>query len=334
MIYTASDVRYDSMPYVRCGNSGLMLPRLSLGLWQNFGGADDAEAGRDMILHAFDAGVTHFDLANNYGPPPGAAEEFMGRLLKSDLSPYRDELILSTKAGFRMWPGPYGEWGSRKNLLASLDQSLQRMGVDYVDIFYHHRPDLDTPLEETASALVDAVRSGKALYVGISSYSAERTRAMAAILRAERVPCIIHQAKYSMLTRRVEQDGLLPALADEGMGAIIFSPLEQGILAGRYLKGTPAGSRLSRDGPFLQKDRVEQFSEQVARLAALADLRGQTLAQMALGWVLRQIGVTSVLVGASSVAQIDENIGALQHPHFDTDELNQIEAICCGDGGR
>lgn len=320
------------MPYVRCGNSGLLLPRVSLGLWQNFGGSDDHERGRDLILHAFDAGVTHFDIANNYGPPPGAAEEFMGRLLQSDLHRYRDEIIISTKAGFYMWPGPYGEWGSRKNLLASLDQSLRRLGVDYVDIFYHHRPDPDTPLEETAGALVHAVRSGKALYVGISNYNAERTRAIAAILRAERVPCLIHQAKYSMLNRRVEEDGLFPVLAEEGMGAIIYSPLEQGILAGRYLQGTPTGSRLAKGGPFLREDRVNRFSEQVAKLAVLADRRGQTLAQMALAWVLRQIGVTSVLIGASSAAQLDENIGALQHPHFDPDELRQIDDICCSEG--
>lgn len=331
MEYIASDVRYDSMPYVRCGSSGLLLPRISLGLWQNFGGGDDFNVGRDLILHAFDAGITHFDLANNYGPPPGAAEQFMGRLLQSDLRRYRDEIIISTKAGFLMWPGPYGEWGSRKNLLASLDQSLKRMGLDYVDIFYHHRPDPDTPLEETAGALVHAVRSGKALYVGISNYNSKRTREMAAILRAERVPCIIHQVHYSMLTRRIEGDGLLPALAEEGMGAIIFSPLEQGILAGRYLRGKPSGSRLSKGGPFLGEERIQRFSEQVAKLAALADMRGQTLAQMALAWVLRQLGVTSVLIGASSISQLDENMGSLQHPHFDADELKQIDAICCGD---
>lgn len=297
--YRPSEARYDAMHYARCGRSGLKLPRISLGLWHNFGGVDDFENARAMALRAFDLGITHFDLANNYGPPPGSAEETFGRILRHDLAPFRDELIISTKAGYWMWPGPYGEWGSRKYLLSSLDQSLRRMGLDYVDIFYHHRPDPETPLEETMTALDQIVRSGKALYVGISSYNADRTREAARILKALGSPCLIHQPRYSMFDRWIE-GGLLNVLGDEGIGCIVFSPLAQGLLTDRYLQGIPADSRAAKPDGFLKPEQVtDDKLEKVRRLQELARARGQTLAQMALAWVLRHSEVTSALIGAS-----------------------------------
>src|SRR5438128_5975089 len=287
MPYRPADIRYDAMAYERCGKSGVQLPAISLGLWHNFGGVDRFSNSRAMVLRAFDLGITHFDLANNYGPPPGSAETTFGRILRRDLSPYRDELIISTKAGYLMWPGPYGEWGSRKYLLASLDQSLSRMGVDYVDIFYHHRPDPDTPIEETMSALDHAVRSGKALYVGISSYTAEQTRHAADILKALGTPCLIHQPRYSMFDRWIE-GGLLAVLREEGIGCIVFSPLAQGLLTDKYLKGIPPDSRAAKPHGFLRPEQVtEDKIARVHRLQKVAELRGQTVAQMALAWVLR-----------------------------------------------
>jgi L-glyceraldehyde 3-phosphate reductase len=319
--------RYEKTPYRRCGRSGLRLPAISLGLWHNFGGVDAFETGRAIVRRAFDRGVTHLDLANNYGPPPGSAEEAMGRILDLDLRPYRDELVLSTKAGYLMWPGPYGEWGSRKYLLSSLDQSLRRMRLDYVDIFYSHRPDPETPLEETMSALDQAVRSGKALYAGISNYSAEQTAEAAAILRRLGTPCLIHQPKYSMLERWIE-DGLTAVLEREGIGCIAFSPLAQGLLTDRYLGGIPEGSRASKPHGFLRPEQVTPDRiERVRRLNEIAKARGQSLAQMALLWVLRAPVVTSALVGASSVAQLDQNLDALAGPALSADELARIEAI-------
>ena len=324
MGYDAAGDRYDSMAYRRCGRSGLLLPAVSLGLWQNFGADRPLEASRAVLLRAFDLGVTHFDLANNYGPPYGTAEETFGRILTSDLGPYRDELLISTKAGYDMWPGPYGNWGSRKYLLASLDQSLRRMGLDYVDVFYSHRVDPDTPVEETMSALDAAVRQGKALYVGISSYSADRTREAVNILRELGTPLLIHQPSYSMLNRWIEAS-LLDVLHESGIGSIVFSPLAQGLLTDRYLQGVPEGSRGARNGSL----RPEYLSEEnLARVRALQDIatrRGQSLAQLAIAWVLRDERVTSALVGASSVDQLEHNLAALNNLHFSADELTEID---------
>ncbi len=315
------------MTYRRCGRSGLELPAVSLGLWHNFGGVDVLENARAMIHRAFDLGITHFDLANNYGPPPGSAEQHFGRILRQDLAGYRDELIISTKAGWDMWPGPYGNFGSRKYLLASLDQSLRRMGLDYVDIFYHHRPDPDTPLEETMGALDTAVRQGKALYAGISAYDPDQTRKAARLLRDLGTPCLIHQPKYSMLDRTVEQ-GLLATLDDEGIGCIPFSPLAQGLLTDRYLHGIPDDSRAAKPHGFLGRDEVtDAVVEKLHRLNAVAEGRGQSLARMALAWVLRHATVTSVLIGASRVEHVDDGVGALAHLAFDADELAEIDRI-------
>jgi L-glyceraldehyde 3-phosphate reductase len=325
-MYTAEENRYLSMPYNRCGNWGLKLPAISLGLWHNFGGVDILENGRDMLRRAFDLGITHFDLANNYGPPPGSAEENFGKLLKQDFLPYRDELIISTKAGYLMWPGPYGEWGSRKYLLSSLDQSLKRMGLEYVDIFYSHRPDPDTPLEETMMALDQAVRSGKALYAGLSNYSAEMTREAVTILWDLGTPCLIHQPKYSMFERWIE-DELLDVLEEEGIGCIPFSPLAQGLLTDRYLNGIPEGSRASKSWGFLKPNQVGPALGKVKKLDKVAQERGQTLAQMALAWVLKDKRITSVLIGASSVAQLDDNVETLKNLVFSDEELHLIETI-------
>lgn len=327
MSYLPAESRYETMRYNRCGRSGLKLPAISLGLWHNFGGVDTMENGRMMIRRAFDLGITHFDLANNYGPPPGSAEENFGRILRDELSAHRDELIISSKAGYTMWPGPYGDWGSRKYLVASLDQSLKRMGLDYVDIFYHHRPDPDTPLEETMGALDFIVRSGKALYAGISNYPAEPARQAAQLLRQLSTPCLIHQPSYSMFNRWIE-DGLLETLADAGVGCIAFSPLAQGLLTDKYLQGIPEGSRASKAHGFLRPAQVtEEKISKVKRLNDLAQARGQTLAQLALAWVLRHPGMTSALVGASRVAQIEDAVGTLKNPSLIHDELRQIEAI-------
>lgn len=330
MPYLASDNRYDKMIYNRVGRSGLKLPAISLGWWYNFGGLDVLENGRAIARRAFDMGVTHFDLANNYGPPPGSAEENFGTLYKQDFHPYRDELIVSTKAGYDMWPGPYGEWGSRKNLLASLNQSLKRMRLDYVDIFYSHRPDPDTPLEETLGALDTAVRQGKALYVGISNYNPEMTRRAAKILRELGTPCLIHQPRYSMLDRWVE-DGLLDVLTEEGIGSIVFSPLAQGQLTDRYLKGVPSGARATKtERVWLTPDDVKQNLPKVQKLNELAQKRGQSLAQMALAWVLRLPAVTSALIGASNVKQLEDNLAALNNLKFGDDELSKIESVLKG----
>ena len=329
--FVASDDRYDQMQYRRTGRSGLRLPTISLGLWHNFGGIDVYETGRAVVRRAFDLGVTHFDLANNYGPPPGSAEENFGTILARDLKPYRDELIISTKAGYLMWPGPYGEWGSRKYLLASLDQSLKRMGLDYVDIFYSHRLDPETPLEETMSALDQAVRQGKALYAGISSYSPEATRRAAAILDSLGTRCLIHQPSYSMLNRWVE-NGLLDALGDLGIGCIAFSPLAQGMLSDKYLNGIPEGSRVTRSGSI---SRQMLSDSNIARIRGLNDIarrRGQTLAQMAIAWVLRDDRVTSALIGARTVEQLEDSLGALRKREFSDDELTAIDQLAT-DGG-
>lgn len=324
-MFKADDTRYNEMKYNRCGRSGLKLPALSLGLWHNFGGNDIFENGRRMIHRAFDLGITHFDLANNYGPPYGSAEENFGKILKQDLLPYRDELIISTKAGYDMWPGPYGEWGSRKYLLASLDQSLKRMGLDYVDIFYSHRPDPDTPLEETMGALDSAVKQGKALYAGISSYSAKKTREAAEILKSMGTPLLIHQPSYSMINRWVEED-LLDTLGKEGIGCITFSPLAQGMLSNKYLKTIPEGSRAARPGSSLSRSMLsEENLENIRQLNRIAQRRGQTLAQMAVDWNLNHPQVTSVLVGASSVTQIEQNVDALKNLSFTKEELMEID---------
>jgi L-glyceraldehyde 3-phosphate reductase len=326
-MFVASANRYDTMQYNRCGRSGLKLPAISLGWWYNFGGLDLLENGRAIARSAFEHGVTHFDLANNYGPPPGSAEETFGRLLREDFAPYRDELIISTKAGYDMWAGPYGEWGSRKYMLASLDQSLKRMGLEYVDIFYSHRPDPDTPLEETMGALASAVRQGKALYVGISNYSAEQTRQAARILRDLGTPCLIHQPRYSMLDRWVE-DGLLDTLEKEGIGSIVFSPLAQGQLTDRYLNGIPQGARATKtERVWLTPDDVRQNLPKIQKLNEIAGLRGQSLAQMALAWVLRKPQVTTALIGASSVKQLEMNLAALNNLQFTQDELNAIDSV-------
>ena len=327
MPYLASDSRYDKMTYVRSGNSGLKLPQISLGWWYNFGGLDNLENGRAIGRRAFDLGVTHFDLANNYGPPPGSAEENFGTLFKQDFHPYRDELIISTKAGYDMWPGPYGEWGSRKYLLASLDGSLKRMGLDYVDIFYSHRFDPETPLEETMGALDTAVRQGKALYVGLSSYNPEQTRRAAQILRDLGTPCLIHQPLYNMFDRWIE-NGLLDVLVEEGIGCIVFSPLAQGQLTSRYLSGIPSGARATKtERVWLTPDDVKANLPKVQKLNELAQQRGQSLAQMAIAWVLRKPAVTSALIGASSVKQLEDNLAALNKLKFSEEELDKIESI-------
>jgi L-glyceraldehyde 3-phosphate reductase len=325
MSYDASEDRYTRHPYRRCGRSGLQLPAISLGLWQNFGDESPIATQRAILRRAFDLGVTHFDLANNYGPPYGGAEINFGRLLREDFLPYRDELVISTKAGYDMWPGPYGEWGSRKYVLASLDQSLARMGVEYVDIFYSHRFDPDTPLEETMGALDSAVRSGKALYAGISSYSPERTRDAASILRILGTPLLIHQPSYSMLNRWIE-DGLLDVLAAEGVGCIAFSPLAQGLLTTKYLDGVPAGSRASRNGSLSQDQLSEKTLTHVRALNSIAAERGQSLAQMALSWALRDPRITSALIGASSVTQLEENLAAADKTAFTADEIVAIDS--------
>lgn len=325
--YSAAPDRYDQMTFRRCGRSGLKLPVLSVGLWHNYGHTDNLENARHILRTSFDHGITHFDLANNYGPPFGAAEENFGRLFRQDWAPYRDELILSTKAGWDMWPGPYGNFGSRKYLIASLDQSLRRMGVDYVDIFYHHRPDPETPLEETMGALDQIVRQGKALYVGISQYSAEDTARAAAILRSMGTPLLIHQPRYSMMDRWVE-GGLLDTIETEGVGAIAFSPLEQGILTDKYLHGFPENSRAVRDGRYLQKEKIApEKLEKVRQLNDIALSRSQTLAQMAIAWLLKDQRITSVLVGASSPEQMLDNIGTVKNLGFEQEELSRIEGI-------
>jgi L-glyceraldehyde 3-phosphate reductase len=330
MPYCALDTRYDSMPYARVGKSGLKLPRISLGWWYNFGSIDRLENARAMARRAFDLGITHFDLANNYGPMPGSAEETLGLLLKQDFGPYRDELIISTKAGYGMWDGPYGDFGSRKFLIASLDQSLKRMGLDYVDIFYHHRPDPETPLEESMGALDHIVRSGKALYVGVSNYSAEDTRKAAQMLRSLGTPLLIHQPRYNMFDRWVE-DGLLDVLEEEGVGGIAFSPLAQGQLTDRYLGGIPAGARASKtERVWLTPDNVKANLPKVKLLNDLAQRRGQKLSHMALAWVLRKPQVTSALIGASSVAQLEDNLAALNNLAFSEAELKEIEKILAG----
>ncbi len=324
-MYLPAENRYDSMQYKRCGKWGLKLPAVSLGLWHNFGGIDTLENGRAMLHRAFDLGITHFDLANNYGPPPGSAEENFGKILKQDFSVYRDELIISSKAGYLMWPGPYGEWGSRKSVLSSLNQSLKRMGVEYVDIFYSHRPDPDTPLEETMMALDQAVRSGKALYVGISNYPADMAREASRILKELGTPCLIHQPRYSMFERWVE-DELLDVLEEEGIGCIPFSPLAQGLLTNKYLKGIPEGSRATRE-VFLKKEHVETAHDKIVALNNIAQQRGQSLAQMALAWVLRDKRITSVLIGASSVKQLDDNVEMLKNVSFSDEDLSKIEKV-------
>ena len=330
MAYQPAETRYEAMQYRRSGRSGLKLPAISLGLWQNFGGVDTVENARAMLRRAFDLGITHFDLANNYGPPPGSAEENFGHIFAQDFAPYRDELLISSKAGYRMWPGPYGEWGSRKYLIASLDQSLKRMGLDYVDIFYSHRPDPETPLEETMGALDSIVRSGRALYVGISSYTAEQTSQAAAILRGLGTPCLIHQPRYNMLDRWIE-DGLLDVLNTEGIGCIVYSPLAQGILTNKYLEGVPADSRAGKaQGRFGWDDRLKANIDKVHKLNQLAQSRGQTMAQLAIAWVLRHPNMTSALIGASRVAQIDDAVTTLDNLAFSNEELASIDAILSG----
>lgn len=327
MAYAPSEERYDKMVYRRCGKSGIKLPEISLGLWHNFGSVDVFENFRKILWKAFDAGITHFDLANNYGPVPGSAEENFGTVIKKDFAGLRDEMIISTKAGWQMWPGPYGDYGSRKYLLASLDQSLKRMDLEYVDIFYSHRPDPETPLEETMGALAQAVHQGKALYVGISSYPADTTRQAAAILKEMGVRCLIHQPKYSMFNRWVE-DGLLDALEDNGMGCIPFSPLEQGLLTDKYLKGIPSGSRASKPTGFLRpEDVTDEKVSKARKLNDIAKNRNQSLAQMAIAWLLKDPRVTSVLVGVSSPEQLEDNLKTLENLSFTEDELNRIEII-------
>lgn len=325
-MYSAQPERYDNMTYRRCGRSGISLSIISLGLWHNFGGVDDFENSRAMLRRAFDLGITHFDLANNYGPPYGTAEENFGKILKADLAPYRDELIISTKAGYDMWPGPYGNGGSRKYLTASLDQSLRRLGLEYVDVFYSHRPDPETPIEETMSALDRAVRSGKALYAGISNYSPEQTKEAVAILRGLGTPCLIHQVKYSML-RREPETGLFDVLAEDCVGAIAFSPLAQGLLSDRYLAGVASDSRAARNFFLKRKDVSETMVARILALNEIARERGQSLAQMALAWVLRQPVMTSALIGASKTSQIEDCVGAMGNLKFSLEELRRIEAV-------
>jgi L-glyceraldehyde 3-phosphate reductase len=328
-MYVADDKRYDAMQYRRSGRSGIQLPAVSLGLWHNFGGVDNFENSRAMLRRAFDLGITHFDLANNYGPPYGSAEETFGQIMKKDFLPYRDELIISTKAGWDMWPGPYGDLGSRKYLLASLDQSLKRMGLEYVDIFYHHRPDPNTPMEESLGALDTAVRSGRALYAGISAYNAEQTAKAVKILRDLGTPCLIHQPRYSMFVRDPER-GLLDVLEKEGVGSIVFSPLAQGVLSDRYLHGIPSDSRAARDFFLKKKDVGEDKLAKVRALNEIARQRGQTLAEMAVAWVLRDPRVTSALVGTSKVSQVDDNVAALKNLKFSAEELRKIDGVLAG----
>lgn len=326
-MYQASKQRYETMPYRHVGQSGLRLPAISLGLWHNFGDVDRLSNQKEILCGAFDRGVTHFDLANNYGPPAGSAERNFGRILREELGQYRDELVISSKAGYYMWPGPYGEWGSKKNIIASCDQSLQRMGLDYVDIFYHHRPDPDTPIEETAGALDLLVRQGKALYIGVSNYSAEQTVAIAKVFKKLGTPFIIHQPRYNMFDRWIE-DGLTDVLTQENLGAITFSPLAQGLLTNRYLNGIPADSRAGRSSsPFLSPENVEATINKVQQLNQIAQNRGQSLAEMALAWNLRQPTVTSVLVGASRLSQLEDSLKALNHLDFAAEELARIDAI-------
>ena len=326
MRYLPDADRYSRIDYRRSGRSGIKLPEISLGLWQNFGHTRPLEVSREIVLRAFDMGITHFDLANNYGPPYGSAEETFGHIMATDLAPYRDELIISTKAGWDMWPGPYGDFGSRKYLLASLDQSLRRMGLDYVDIFYSHRPDPDTALEETMGALGSAVRQGKALYAGISSYGSAQTKSAAAILRSMGTPLLIHQPSYNMLNRWIEDDGLLDVLEGEGAGCIVFSPLAQGVLTGKYLAGIPEGSRATHS-QYLSPDQItKETLAKVRALSAIAEKRGQPLAQMALAWTLRDPRVTSAVIGVSSIAQLEENRAALEHGEFSPAELEEIES--------
>ena len=327
MAYNAKDDRYESMKYRRCGRSGLKLPEISLGLWHNFGGVDCYETGRETVLSAFDSGVCHFDLANNYGPPPGSAEITFGRILKENLLPYRDEIIVSTKAGYDMWPGPYGEWGSRKYLIASLDASLKRLGLDYVDIFYSHRPDPETPMEETMTALADIVRQGKALYAGISNYDTKQSAQAISLLRTLGAPCLIHQASYSMLNRWIE-DGLLDVLEKEGAGCICFSPLAQGLLSGRYLDGViPEGSRASKGGFLKAASITPELLKKINALNDIAKEGGRTLSAMAILWILRDKRNTSVLIGASSSAQLKENLAAVSLPPLTTEEIEKIEKV-------
>lgn len=330
MTYTPSSTRYDDMRYNRCGRSGLKLPAISLGLWHNFGGLDVFENCRAMLRRAFDLGITHFDLANNYGPPYGSAEETFGQVFRKDLAPYRDQLVISSKAGWDMWPGPYGDFGSRKYLVASLDQSLKRMGLEYVDIFYHHRPDPETPLEETMGALDYIVRSGRALYAGISMYPDDMTRQAANILKNLGTPCLIHQPNYSLFDRWIE-GGLLDVLTQEGIGCIVFSPLDQGLLTDRYLKGIPTDSRAGKPDTYLSREDVSDDKlAKVRLLNEMAHKRGQTMAQMALAWVLRQPAVTSALVGASRVSQVEDSVATLSKLEFSPEELNAIEMILAG----
>lgn len=329
--YHPADERYENMSYRRSGNSGLLLPEISLGLWHNFGHNADFTNARKILRQAFDLGITHFDLANNYGPPYGSAEENFGRIMKKDFELYRDELIISTKAGWDIWPGPYGNFGSKKYLIASLDQSLKRMGLEYVDIFYHHRPDPDTPLEETMGALDQIVRQGKALYVGISQYSAEDTLKASKILQKLGTPCLIHQPRYSMMDRWAE-DGLLDTLESEGIGAIAFSPLEQGILTDKYLKGIPEDSRIAKDGRYLQEDKItSKLISKIEALNKMAEKRDQTLAQMAISWLLKDARVTSVLVGVSKASQLKDNVGALSNTNFSSEEIQAIVKILKND---
>jgi L-glyceraldehyde 3-phosphate reductase len=326
-LYTPDTTRYDAMQYRRCGRSGILLPAVSIGLWHNFGGVDSLENGRAILRRAFDLGITHIDLANNYGPPYGSAEQTFGQILRLDLAPWRDELIISTKAGYDMWPGPYGNWGSRKYLLASLDQSLKRMGLEYVDIFYSHRPDVNTPVEETMSALDSAVRSGKAIYAGISNYNPEQTQKALTALTAMGTPCLIHQFPYSMF-RRAADGGLLDLLGSEGIGGIAFSPLAQGLLTDRYLHGIPADSRAGRPEGYLKPEQVD--AKRVAQARALQEIareRGQSLAQMSIAWVLRHPAMTSALIGASRVEQLEQNVAALNNLKFTDEELARIETI-------
>lgn len=330
MVYQAAQSRYDKMKYNRTGNSGLLLPAISLGLWHNFGGVDTYENGRAMVRRAFDLGITHFDLANNYGPPAGSAEDTFGLIMSSDFAPYRDEMIISTKAGYHMWAGPYGEWGSRKYLVASLNQSLKRMGLDYVDIFYHHRPDPNTPMEETIGALDSIVRQGKALYVGISNYSADQTAQAVKIANRLGTPLLIHQPSYSMLNRWIE-GGLQDVLEENGVGSIVFSPLAQGLLSDKYLQGIPSDSRASKPTGFLQESSVTpEVVQKLHKLGAIASARGQSLAQLALAWVLRGGRVTSALIGASRVSQIEDSVAALDNLEFLSEELSSIELILKG----
>lgn len=326
-MYQAKEDRYEQMKYIRCGKSGVMMPRVALGLWHNFGSVDPLENQKALIFEAFDQGITHFDLANNYGPIYGSAEANFGKIMESDMRPYRDEMFISTKAGYDMWPGPYGDHGSRKYLMSSLDQSLKRMKLDYVDVFYHHRPDMDTPLEETMGALSDIVRQGKALYVGLSNYKSEQTRKAAKILAANGTPLLIHQPNYNMFNRWVEEDGLLDTLEEIGAGCICYSPLAQGVLTNKYLYGIPEGSRATKNHFLSESSITPEVVDKVSKLNDIAVNRGQSLAQMALSWVLRKDRVTTVLIGASKVEQIDDNIKIVEKLDFSDDELNAIEAI-------